>query len=42
VDLVERAATLKRVLVDFTLSDRLDREFTAIVVRQFPGRVAAA
>jgi hypothetical protein len=37
VDLVERAGTLKGMLVDFALSDRFDREFTAVVARQFPG-----
>jgi hypothetical protein len=37
VDLVERAGTLKGMLVDFALSDRFDREFTAVIARQFPG-----
>ena len=37
MDLVERAGTLKGMLVDFALSDRFDREFTAVIARQFPG-----
>jgi hypothetical protein len=37
VDLVERAGTLKGMLVDFALSDRFDRELTAVIARQFPG-----
>jgi hypothetical protein len=37
VDLVERAGALKAMLVDFALSDRFDREFTAVIARQFPG-----
>src|SRR5580692_7880219 len=37
VDLVERAGALRGMLVDFALSDRFDREFTAVIARQFPG-----
>ena len=39
MDLVERAGALKGMLVDFALSDRFDREFTAVIARQFPGRL---
>jgi hypothetical protein len=38
VDLVERAGALKGMLVDFALSDRFDRELTAVIARQFPRR----
>jgi hypothetical protein len=38
VDLVERAGQLKPMLVDFALSPRFDREFSAVVERNFPGR----
>jgi hypothetical protein len=36
VDLVERAGTLKGMLVEFAMSDRFGREFTAVIARQFP------
>jgi hypothetical protein len=39
VDLVERAGHLKPMLVDFALSPRFDRELSAVIARNFPGRV---
>jgi hypothetical protein len=39
MDLVERAGDLKGMLVDFALSDRFDREFSAVIARDFPGGV---
>jgi hypothetical protein len=39
MDLVERAGQLKPELVDFALSPRFDREFMAVVERNFPDRV---
>ncbi len=37
MDLVERAGDLKGMLVDFALSPRFDREFSAVVEDNFPG-----
>jgi hypothetical protein len=39
VDLVERAGDLKPMLVDFALSPRFDREFSAVSARNFPDGV---
>jgi hypothetical protein len=39
VDLMERAADLKGMLVDFALSPRFDRELSAVIARSFPGGV---
>jgi hypothetical protein len=40
MDLVEMAGDLKPMLVDFALSPRFDREFSAAIARAFPGGVA--
>jgi hypothetical protein len=39
VDLVERAGELKPMLVEFALSPRFGREFSAVVAESFPGGV---
>jgi hypothetical protein len=39
VDLVERAGQLKPKLVNFAMSPRFDREFSAVIEQSFPGRV---
>ena len=39
MDLVERAGRLKPKLVEFALSPRFDREFSAVIARNFPGGV---
>jgi hypothetical protein len=36
VDLLERARDLKPMLVDFAMSDRFDRELSAVIARNFP------
>jgi len=42
VDLVERAGQLKLMLWDFAMSPRFDREFSAVIERNFPRKVVLA
>lgn len=39
MDLMERAGVLKPMLVEFALSDRFERELSAVFEREFPGGV---
>ena len=38
MDLVDRAGDLKGMLMEFALSPRFDRELSAVIAREFPGR----